>query len=56
MSFINVNYKFVVDYRNDYKAQQLDPNVPIDTKDILRIVVPKGNSCPICLSDEPLST
>lgn len=55
MSFINVNYKFVVDYRNDYKAQQLDPNVPIDTKDILRIVVPKGNSCPICLSDEPLA-
>lgn len=55
MSFINVNYKFVVDYRKDYKPQQLDPNVPIDTKDILRIVAPKGNSCPICLSDEPIA-
>lgn len=52
MRFINVNYKFVVDYRKSYKPQQLDPNVPVDTNDILRIIVPKGNACPICLSDD----
>lgn len=52
MRFINVNYKFVVDYRKPFKAQQLDPNVPIDTGDVLRIIVPKGNACPICLSDD----
>ncbi|ODV69135.1 hypothetical protein HYPBUDRAFT_152306 [Hyphopichia burtonii NRRL Y-1933] len=55
MSFINVNYKFIVDYRDDYKIQQLDPNVPVETSSILRIVVPKGNSCPICLSEEPIA-
>lgn len=55
MSFINVNYKFVVDYRRDYKAQKMDPNLPVDINDILRIIVPKGNSCPICLSDEPVA-
>lgn len=52
MRFINVNYKFVVDYRKSYKTQQLDPNVPVDTSDILRILVPRGNACPICLSDD----
>lgn len=52
MRFINVNYKFVVDYRKSYKPQQLDPNVPVDTSDILRIIVPRGNACPICLSDD----
>lgn len=53
MSFINLNYKFVVDYRSDYKPQELDPNVPVSLEDIIRILAPKGNSCPICLSDEP---
>lgn len=52
MRFINVNYKFVVDYRKDYAAQRLDPNVPVDTNDIICIVVPEGNACPICLSAE----
>mgnify|MGYP001408295434 FL=1 len=52
MRFINVNYKFVVDHRKSYKPQQIDPNVPVDTQDILRIIVPKGNACPICLSEE----
>lgn len=52
MRFINVNYKFVVDYRKSYKPQQLDPSVPVDTSDILRIIVPRGNACPICLSDD----
>lgn len=52
MRFINVNYRFVVDYRGSYKPQQLDPNVPVDTKDIIRIIVPRGNACPICLSED----
>lgn len=52
MRFINVNYKFIVDYRKSYGAQKLDPNVPVDTDDILCIVAPQGNACPICLSSE----
>lgn len=52
MRFINVNYKFIVDYRKPYTAQKLDPNVPVDTSDILCIVAPHGNLCPICLSAE----
>lgn len=52
MRFINVNYKFVVDHRRAYRPQQLDPNIPVDTLDIIRIIVPRGNACPICLLDE----
>lgn len=52
MRFINVNYKFVVDYRNAYRPQQLDPNIPVETLDIIAIIAPKGNACPICLSDD----
>lgn len=55
MSFINLNYKFIVDYRGDYRPQQLDPNVPVTPDDIIRIVALKGNACPICLSDEPVA-
>ncbi|KAG2733357.1 hypothetical protein G9P44_004347 [Scheffersomyces stipitis] len=55
MTFINVNYKFVVDNRRHYHVQELDPNVPVDTSDIIRIIVPKGNACPICLTDEPVA-
>ena len=52
MRFINVNFKFVVDGRKDYRVQELDPNVPVDTDDIIRIIAPRGNSCPICLTDD----
>lgn len=52
MRFINVNYKFVVDYRKPYNTQQMDPNVPVDTQDVIRILVPRGNACPICLSED----
>lgn len=55
MRFINVNYKFVVDCRHDYKVQRLDANVPVELDQIMRIVVSRGNSCPICLSDEPVA-
>lgn len=55
MTFINVNYKFVVDSRQEYKSQLMDPNVPLDLKDVIRIIVPKGNACPICLTDQPVA-
>lgn len=55
MNFINVHYRFVVDHRSDFSLQKMDPNVPVETADILRIVVPKGNACPICLSDDPVA-
>lgn len=53
MEYINLNYKFVVDYKANYKPQELDPNVPVNLDDIIRILAPMGNPCPICLSDEP---
>lgn len=55
MSFINVNYKFVVDFRNDYAIQKLDSNVAVDLEDVLQIIAPRGNACPICLSDDPVA-
>ncbi|KAK6201538.1 uncharacterized protein RJT21DRAFT_35789 [Scheffersomyces amazonensis] len=55
MSFINVNYKFIVDYSQDYKSQEMDPNIPVNVKDIMRIIVPKGNACPICLTEDPIA-
>lgn len=55
MTFINVNYKFVVDGRQEYNTQLMDPNIPLDLHDIIRIIVPKGNACPICLTDQPVA-
>lgn len=55
MSFINVNYKFIVDNTKEYKSQVLDPNVPLPVDDIIRIVAPFGHVCPICLSDEVIA-
>ncbi|CDK24158.1 unnamed protein product [Kuraishia capsulata CBS 1993] len=53
MKYINVNYKFVVDYRGDYRQQLLDPNVPLDKTYILRVIAPKNDTqCPICLEDD----
>lgn len=55
MGFINLNYKFVVDSTGNYNPQELDPNIPVNKENIIRIIVPKGNACPICLSDEPVA-
>lgn len=52
LSFINLNYKFIVDQRGNYKPQELDPNIPVSLDNIIRIIAPTGNSCPICLSDK----
>ncbi|KAI3403399.2 hypothetical protein KGF56_003820 [Candida oxycetoniae] len=51
MKFINVNFKFVVDSRQSYRKQELDPNIPVDTENIISIIAPKS-SCPICLSSD----
>ncbi|CDR46697.1 CYFA0S25e01068g1_1 [Cyberlindnera fabianii] len=53
--FVNANYKFIVDYRFDYKAQILDPNVLLDHNHILRVIVPKGHHCPICLTEDVIA-
>ncbi|KAH3675163.1 hypothetical protein WICMUC_002819 [Wickerhamomyces mucosus] len=50
--FINANYRFIVDYRFDYRGQVLDPNLTLDKNSILRVVVPKGHHCPICLTED----
>jgi len=51
--YINVNYKFIVDYRLLYRAQILDPNIPLDDATIIRVIINgKDYQCPICLSDE----
>ncbi|KAI5955231.1 hypothetical protein KGF54_001792 [Candida jiufengensis] len=55
MKFINVNFKFVVDSRKNYRIQELDPNVPIDINNIISIIASRGSSCPICLSDDPIA-
>ncbi|ODV83332.1 hypothetical protein CANARDRAFT_178818, partial [[Candida] arabinofermentans NRRL YB-2248] len=51
--YVNVNYKFIVDYRGDYRSQILDPNIPLDDASILRVLINKNDhQCPICLGDE----
>ncbi|CDO93504.1 unnamed protein product [Kluyveromyces dobzhanskii CBS 2104] len=51
-SFVNANYKFLVDDEGSYEAQCNDPNVPMETESIRRVVIPKGQSCPICLTED----
>lgn len=54
-SFINANYRLLLDDRCDYKEQSTDPNVPVPQEKIVRVVVPRGQNCPICLSEEPVA-
>ena len=54
-SFINVNSRFLVKQHGDYKEQMNNPNVPLLDSEIVRVVVSKGQSCPICLSEEPIA-
>lgn len=52
-NYININYKFIVDYHGDYRSQMIDPSMPLEDKDIVRVIVnDKECQCPICLSDE----
>lgn len=54
-SFINANYKLFVNDRADYREQSNDPNKLVPEEKIIRVVVPKGQNCPICLSEEPIA-
>ncbi|CCE61732.1 hypothetical protein TPHA_0B00600 [Tetrapisispora phaffii CBS 4417] len=54
-SFINVNYKLLIDKNGTYSEQNIDPNKLVSSENIVRVVVPKGQSCPICLCDVPVA-
>ncbi|CCD27142.1 RING-type E3 ubiquitin transferase MAG2 NDAI_0J02500 [Naumovozyma dairenensis CBS 421] len=54
-SFINVNYRLLVDDKFDYKEQSNNPNSLVPDDKIVRVVVPKGQNCPICLTDDPVA-
>ncbi|CEP61651.1 RING-type E3 ubiquitin transferase MAG2 LALA0_S03e07712g [Lachancea lanzarotensis] len=51
-SFINANFKFLVEDQFPYQEQTLDPNIPIPRERIVRVEVLKGQSCPICLTED----
>ncbi|ANZ76059.1 BA75_02574T0 [Komagataella pastoris] len=56
MEYINVNFKFIVNSMGDFRAQALDPNVPLKQSDILRVIISKNDAqCPICLNEEPIA-
>lgn len=55
MEYINVHYKFVVDHRYLYKVQALDPNIPVPLENIVAVIAPVGNACPICLLETPVA-
>lgn len=54
-SFINANYRLLVDDSFEYAEQTADPNVPVSQEKIVRVIVPKGQNCPICLAEEPIA-
>ncbi|CCF55997.1 hypothetical protein KAFR_0A05620 [Kazachstania africana CBS 2517] len=54
-SFINVNYRMLVNGRYDYEEQSCDPNIPIPDEKVVGVIVPKGQNCPICLCEEPVA-
>ncbi|AMD19891.1 HCL260Cp [Eremothecium sinecaudum] len=51
-AFVNVNYRFLVDDRYEYQEQRVDPNVPLPAERIRRVLIPKGQLCPICLTED----
>ncbi|QLQ79920.1 hypothetical protein HG537_0C05690 [Torulaspora globosa] len=54
-SFINANYRLLVDDSCEYEEQGLDPNVLVPQEKIVRVIVPRGQNCPICLAEEPVA-
>jgi len=54
-SFINVNSRFLVKDNGDYNEQMNNPNIPLPDSQIVRVVVSKGQNCPICLCEEPVA-
>lgn len=54
-SFINVNYRLLIKDSQDYTEQINNPNSIIKDDKIVAVVVPSGQSCPICLCDKPIA-
>lgn len=54
-SFINVNYRLLIKDNQDYTEQINNPNSIIKDDKIVAVVVPSGQSCPICLCDKPIA-
>lgn len=53
LSYINANYKFILNSKGDYKANLIDPNLPFEMKDIYRVIVKQHDyHCPICMGEE----
>lgn len=51
--YIHANYRFIVDPRCDYRAQNLDADVHLDWANVLQILASAKSqlaNCPICLS------
>ncbi|KAF2503378.1 RING finger domain-containing protein [Lophium mytilinum] len=50
--FVHSNYRFIVDPRGDYRAQNVDADTHLDWNNVLQILVSAQSqlaSCPICL-------
>lgn len=53
MTYINANYSFVLNRKGDFNSQLVDPSIPPNEKDIIRVLVNNGDyHCPICLGDD----
>ncbi|KAJ3297734.1 RING finger protein 10 [Borealophlyctis nickersoniae] len=50
--FVNANFRFIMNESGDYTVNLFDPDIIVDWKDIVQVVIPitKPPSCPICLS------
>lgn len=54
VSYVNANYRFVVNPSGDYRAQSVDPDVVVPWENIMQVVASaesQNASCPICLCD-----
>lgn len=54
-SFINVNYRLLIEDTGNYSEQINDPNCMISDDKIVSIVVSSGQQCPICLCEKPIA-
>lgn len=53
MTYINANYSFILKRDGHFNSQLLDPSIPPNENEIIRVLVNNGDyHCPICLGDE----
>ncbi|TPX37428.1 hypothetical protein SmJEL517_g00428 [Synchytrium microbalum] len=50
--FVNANFRFVMRDSGDYTVNLFDPDILVEWKDVVQVVIPTPHSptCPICLS------